>query len=237
MLVSTMIDDVLAMTSLPDTEFMGDKRAVILKYISSTQRDWAKRTERFTKTAYCYTRATGGEDAQSKYSLAARPELAGSEYGLPYDYISVQFVLFDEDTPLEPVGVARYLALKQKNTGRPYYGDPKVYWIRNNVLYLWPVPNTVAKLRVFYSAYPKEISEETEYLVTPDTNTILHGVAAMLFNHLRDFERAVLHQRIYEASTRQYGEKHPVESGSWSPYASVDDPQAYVGGETGQIFL
>lgn len=235
MLVSEMIDDVLLLTTLPDTDIMGDKRKVMLRYISSVQRDWAVRTQRFTKIARCYTRATGGEDAQSKYSLIARP--GSTTGGLPYSLVSVLGVLFDQDTPLEPVGYKRYMAEKHRHGGTAYYNDPRMFWVHNGVLHLIPIPSTVALLRVLYAARPNVITAETENIVITDTDALLHGVSALMFSHIRDFERAAIHDHRYSALARERAARGPIESGSWSPYQNVDQPQGYVGTATGDLFL
>ena len=233
MLVSTMITKVLRATLSVDTDVLGDKNSVIRDMISEVQQDWAKVTQRFTKIAYCSTRATGGEEAQSAYELA---ELSGSRGGLPYDYIAITGATWDGKI-LEPVGKKHYMARKHEKNGKPDYGDPKVYWIENDVLRLWPVPNSVKELRVYYPAVPNVIAADTESLVIRDTAAILNGVLARLFAVLKDEARTAYFQTLYDRNIKEERSRQAIEGDERMLSASVDMPGAFIGTETGAVFL
>jgi len=231
MLVSTMIDKIIRMTNLPATDILGDKRAVIMDYISGVQQEWAERTGRFTKKAYTTTRASGGERAQGEYNLVRQP--GATTGGLPYGLIAVRGVTWNNQM-LEPAVWASEKIRKEIHDGA-YYDDPKFYWVENNVLHLWPIPKTAKTLWVIYSAKPNDIESESEYIVIPETTTLFYGVCSLLYAQLKDTENHFAFKQLYEKRIRE--QTQPVVSqGAIAPYADIDNPNAALGSELGTFF-
>lgn len=233
MLVSEMIDKVLRTTTMPDTDFIDNKREVIMDYISAVQQDWAERTGRFEKRAYTNTRVTGSEDADSRYNLIERPALGFA--GLPYAYLSIRGVMWN-GKPLERIQWSRYTGLKARNNGEAVFGDPTQYWESGHVLFLWPVPDSVQQLRVLYTARPKEISAETEYIAAENPNIILTGVMSKLYTLMKDTERAGFFYNEFRERCKHDAEYPTIATSDFTPYENSDSESGYVGRETGQYF-
>ncbi len=234
MLVSTLRDKVLRMTNATEADVLGDKNAVVRDFISTVQQGWAEHTERFTKVGWCWTRATGGERAQSEYNLVRRPESTSG--GLPYKYISVVGVMFDEE-PLVPIDYKRWMVEKRNHSGDPYYFDPRSYWIFNNILHLWPIPDSVKKLRVLYVAIPNDIELDSENIAVPVVSTLLDGVAARLYNQLKDSDRRNYYQSLFDRAVSTRRSKRPIESDVWAPMAGISNEVAGGTTETTEEFL
>ena len=234
MLVSEMRNKVLRACNATDTDVLGDKESVIRDYISLIQQDWAMRTERFTKVAYIMTRASGGESAQQKYSLVMQP--GRTRGGLPYQFISVLSAWWKQH-PLSAVTHKRYLAELQRNSGSPRYDEPRMFWIENNVMHLWPIPNTAERLRCFYSAMPNTISSDDENIVVQDDMLVFAGVMALVYAQLKDQERAFYFTNLYREAIKKRRDKHVVETDQWTFMGTPDDPNAYIASSTGEYFV
>ena len=231
MTVAEMRDMVLAATNAADTAVMGDKNTVVRNYISSVQQDWAKRTKLFTKSAHVTTRTSGGEDAQSKYQLTPMP--GDTTGGLPYKPISVTAVSWD-GVPLTVCTKLNYLSAKARNNGDALYDDPKMFWIENNVLHIWPCADTAKELRIFYSAYPKHLTDDTDDIAISDEIILLNGVMSLVYNQLKDSERAFYYKQIYDRAIKeQLGDMIIMDN--WSPLASADG-MSVTDGEFGGVF-
>lgn len=230
MLVSEMIDKVLRTTNSPNTDILGDKRAVVMDYISAIQQDWAERTCRFTKKASTTTRTTGGE-TQGRYNLVRQPRSVIG--GLPYGLISVRGAVWNNKM-LEPAEWNSEYIRRQQQDGL-HYGDPKFYWVENNTMHLWPIPNTAKKLWAIYSSKPNDISAEGEYIVIPEHTTLLYGVSMLLYAQLKDTDRHFAYKQLYERRIKE--QTVPVlTQGGWSPHVDVNQANAAIGGEFGTYF-
>jgi hypothetical protein len=225
-----MIDKVLRATNAPDTDIMGDKRAVIMDYINAAQQEWAERTLRWTKKAYCTTRATGSDRSRMEYNLLEND----NDNNLPYGYISVRRITFDKKV-IDLADADDYLARRTRNDGDADYGDPQLAFIENAVIHLWPIPDTAKELWILYSARPNDITAETDNIAIPETSTLLYGVLSMLFAHMKDNDRAFYWLQRFEKRLRQQTNVPHADSGAYSPFMNAHDAQTHVG-PTGDLY-
>lgn len=224
MLVSEMIDQVMSTVNEPDSKMLGNPRTTILRFISDVQRDYATRTWRFEKRERTTSVITGGEEAQGKFTLSS----------LHYEFVGLKGVQFD-GYPLPIRTFKSYMAALAKNSGTAQYGTPYFAWLYGHAVRVWPIPDEAKTVRLFWAAKPKALSAETETLVIRNTGAILAGTRRMVYEVLKDTERAVACWREYENQVKADNDKPQVLDEDFSAHANVDDMEgeAYftVGGE------
>ena len=100
-------------------------------------------------------------------ATAAQDSIAGTQtYPVPPDIIQIESVMFDGNI-LQPRNFEGIRAeLGTANTTQQ--GTPEYWYTWADLIYLWPVPDTIKSITVNYSKTPKVVSTPADLLGLPD---------------------------------------------------------------------
>ena len=158
--------------------------ASLLRWLNDAAQDFARKTVNLEDEQYATS--TVGQES----------------YDLPEYTIDVSSVYFstNEDSLLRLTMKDYTRASQDDDTG-----DPVMYAIHNNALWLNPVPDTASTIRFFRTYYPTPITLETETVPYADEHeaAMRNYIKARAFEQIGDFVASDRYQMLYNMEAEE----------------------------------
>lgn len=158
--------------------------ASLLRWLNDASQDFARKTVNL-------------EDEQYATSVVGQ-----ESYDLPSYTIDVTSVYFStNDDSLLRLTMKDYTRSAQGDDS----GDPSVYAIHNDALWLNPVPDTADTIRFFRTYYPTPITEGTETVPYSGEHEMAmrNYIKARAFEQIGDFVASDRYQMLYEREAEE----------------------------------
>lgn len=140
--------------------------------------------------------------------------IGGETYTFPADNILTIEALFLDGVPLKSISFPDFQEniIGDTDYSPTYTGTPTMYWEWGNELHLYPLPDNVYTLQLFYTKHPTDITAASDTLSIPDVlfDTLVDFVLARAYEMDEDYAAAQYKNNSLE---QKFGQNAERESG------------------------